>query len=461
MKECSHCTTEVYPETRGTLETVSLEVSSHHPLLQLKRALPWGALCEVMSRHWQEAGKNVERRPGLPWDVSLYVPLVVLMLIKNFDARRMEAYLAENVVARVFIDRQADPTRQIRDHSNIARAYAALGQAGLDEVNQLVVQEAHRFGFVDAGILSSDTTAQELPIGYPNEPGILRGLAQRCGRALCQLKKRGVGGLETALAQVQTVLRSVKEHHLFTQGKAEKREVLTRILREVGQLMVETRPVLARWAQSPDRVIQNATATLASRHDVIKALIGQIVQWVTTGVVAKDKIIHVGIPQARAIVRNKAGKKVEFGLAYLISRLGGGYLFGTRIEANADEKTMPLQALVGYRRIFGPEATPELVVYDRGGDATRTREQLAQAGVKQIGIQPKGQRAWQVAEAVRDQVRSERGQTEGIIGTLKSDKYKFNKPKERLWQTLEMAGPKSILSFNLNKLMRDIADLRS
>ncbi len=77
--------------------------------------------------------------------------------------------------------------------------------------------------------------------------------------------------------------------------------------------MVETRPVLERWAQSPDRVIQNATATLASMHDVIKALIGQIVQWVTTGVVAKDKIIHVGIPQARAIVRNKAGKKVEFG----------------------------------------------------------------------------------------------------------------------------------------------------
>jgi len=461
MKDGSHCTTEVCPETRGTLETVSIEVSSTHPLLQLQRALPWVALFEVMSRHWREAGKNVEGRPGLPWEVSLYVPLVVLMLIKNFDSRRMEAYLAENVVARVCIDQQAEATRQIRDHSNLARASAALGQAGLEEVNQLVVQEAQRFGFVDAGVLSSDTTAQELPIGYPNEPGILRGLAQRCGRALRQLKKRGVWGLDTALAQVQTVLRSVKEPHLFTQGKAAKREVLTRILREVGQLMVETRPVLARWAQSPDRVIQNATATLASMHDVIKLLIGQLVPWVTTGGVAKDKIIHVGIPQARAIVRNKAGKKVEFGLAYLISRLGGGYLFGTRIEANADEKTMPLQALAGYRKIFGPEATPELVVYDRGGDATRTREQLAQAGVKQIGMQPKGQRAWHVAEAVRDQVRSERGQTEGIIGTLKSDKYKFNKPKERLWQTLEMAGPKSILSFNLNKLMRDIVDLRS
>ena len=61
-----------------------------------------------------------------------------------------------------------------------------------------------------------------------------------------------------------------------------------------------------------------------------------------------------------------------------------------------------------------------------------------------------------MAEAIRETVRSERGKTEGIIGTLKTDKYGFNKPKERLWQTLEMAGPRSILSFNLNKFMRDV-----
>ncbi len=88
-----------------------------------------------------------------------------------------------------------------------------------------------------------------------------------------------------------------------------------------------------------------------------------------------------------------------------------------------------------------------------------TRKQLASAGVKQIGIQPKGQRAWQVAGAVREEVRSERGKTEGVIGTLKSGKYKFNNPKERRWQTLEMAGPRSILSFNLNKFMRDVEEL--
>jgi hypothetical protein len=456
MKERGHCTSGVGPDATANGEIVSISVDDNHRLLQLKRALPWEALFEIMMRHWQRAGKNTDGRPGLPWDVSLYVPLVVLMLVKNLNARDMEAYLAENVVARVFIGRQADPTPQIRDHSNIARAYVALGKDGVDEVNAVILHVATGLGFADTRILSADTTAQELPIGYPNEPGILRGVAQRCGRALAKLQTRAVLGADTALAQVQTILRTVKEHHLFAKGQEEKRQLLTRLLTEVGQLVVQTRLLVKGLGEHRDRVTHNAITTLTTMHAVAKQLIPQIVQWITTGVVAKGKIVHAGVTQARAIVRNKAGKKVEFGLPYLLSRLGGGYVFGTLIRGSVDESKMPLQALAGYRAIFGAQATPALVVYDRGGYATATVRALAHEGVKEIGIQPKGQGPWHVAEAVRETVRSERGKTEGIIGTLKTDKYGFNKPKERLWQTLEMAGPRSVLSFNLNKLMRDV-----
>lgn len=456
MKEHDHCTPDVYAGATANGQIVQVYVDHNHPLLQLKRALPWAALCEVMTRRWAAAGKNIDGRPGLPWDVALYVPLVVLMLVKNLNARDMEAYLAENVVARVFIGRQDNPRPQIRDHSNIARAYAALGKDGVEEINTLILHVARACGFADVSILSSDTTAQELPIGYPNEPGILRGLAQRCGRALGKLKTRAVVGVDTALVQVQTILRTVKEHHLFAKSRAAKRQVLTRLLTEVGQLVVQTRRLVTGLGERRDRVTHNALTTLTTMHEVAKRLIPQIVQWITTGVVAKGKIVHAGVTQARAIVRNKAGKQVEFGLPYLLSRLGGGYIFGTLIRGSVDESKMPLQALAGYREIFGAHATPTLMVYDRGGYAAATLRALAKEGVKELGIQPKGHGVWHVAEAVRETVRSERGKTEGIIGTLKTDKYGFNKPKERLWQTLEMAGPQSILSYNLNKLMRDL-----
>ena len=122
MEEQGDWTSGVCPGASATGAMVSICVDPHQPLLQLKRALPWEALCAVMTRHWRQAGKNTDGRPGLAWDVALYVPLVVLMLVKHLHARDMEAYVAENVVARVFIGRQDDPRPQMRDHANIARA---------------------------------------------------------------------------------------------------------------------------------------------------------------------------------------------------------------------------------------------------------------------------------------------------------------------------------------------------
>ena len=193
------------------------------------------------------------------------------------------------------------------------------------------------------------------------------------------------------------------------------------MLTEVGQWVVQTRLLVQGLGARRDRVTQHALTTLQTRHEVAKRLIPQIVQWITTGVVAKGTMVHVGVTQARALVRHKAGKEVEFGLPYLLSRLGGGYIFGTMIRGVVDESKMPVQALAGYRAIFGAQATPAWLVYDRGGYATATVRALAQEGVKEIGIQPKGPGAWHVAEAVRETVRSERGKTEGIIGTLKTD----------------------------------------
>ena len=53
--------------------------------------LPWEALVTIMTGRWQAAGKNIEGRPGRCWDVSLYGPLVVLMVLKNLKPRDMEA----------------------------------------------------------------------------------------------------------------------------------------------------------------------------------------------------------------------------------------------------------------------------------------------------------------------------------------------------------------------------------
>ena len=441
------------------VERVVMIVPHEHPLLKLKRALRWEAIEQVMVTAWYQAGKNLDKSPGRPWPVALYLPLLVLMILKRFDSREMEAYLAENAVARVFVGQQENLQMQLRDHASIARALAALGPDGAQQLNQLIVSEAARLGFADVSVLSADTTAQELPLGYPHEAGILKGVAQRCLRALIQLKKRGISAVDTAITQSKQVLKTVKHYHLFAKDKSEKSEVLKQLMVQSEQLIRHTTALVEQLGHSSERITKSACQQLSDMKRVIDTLIPQISYWLKTGYVAAGKILHPGITQAKAMVRNKAGKKVEFGLPYLINRLGGGYVFGKLLDKVPNETKMPLESLNGYREIFGPCATPELMIYDRGGFSATTIKKLKQQGVTQIGIQPKGQAEWLVAEEVQKMVMSERGKTEGTIGTLKSEKYGFNKPKQRKWQPLQAAGQHSMLSLNLNKLMRDLLNV--
>jgi len=442
------------PEEKEQL--VSIYVKNNHPLLKLKAALPWDEIEIVMERRWRAAGKNVDGGRGKKLDVKLFVAIMVLMILKQLNSRQMEDYLAENVVARVFISRQGQMEAQIRDHSNIARVEAALGATGKEEVNSIIVRYSAKLGFSDPRILSSDTTAQELPIGYPNEPGILDGIAQRCLRAFGKLKKAGTRVSSKTIETVQTIAKLTKEHHLFAKTKEAKEKILKKMIGQINKLMKLSKEIIDSIGPRAKSSKQKAAQRLREMCDVTKQLIPQIKYWLNTGKVASGKILHSGITQARSIVRNKSGKKVEFGFKYLINRIGGGYLFGAMLVEGQHETKMPLLALSAYRKIFGAQATPRLQIYDRGGYAKKTIEKLALAGVKKIGVQPKGKAPWLVSGQDRQTVRSERGKTEGSIGTLKSPKYGFNLPRQRSQQTIQAAGQSSILSLNLNTFLRDV-----
>lgn len=433
---------------------VSIFVGDDHPLLRLKAALDWAAIEAEMSRHWRAGGKNVDGGPGRPWPVSLYAPLLVLMWFKTYSSRHMEEYISESVVARRFLELADGELAQVRDHSAIARAEAALGAEGKAAVNILVLKTAEELAFTDRKTLSADTTVQEPAIGYPNEPGILKGWAERIERALKQLKGRGVRAAQAGLAQAKEIYRRVKHHHLFAKTKAEKQQVLTELIAHSAVLSELAQAISQQVSARCGRVKRRAAATLTDLVEIGATLLPQIQQWLKTGKVATEKILHAGISAARAIPKGRG--RVKFGMKWLINRLAGGYLFGERVAARADENKMPEEALRAYRQVFGEKATPKLLVYDRGASLAGVAGKLQKAGVKQVGIPPRGQGAWLVGKQVQKKVKSERGKTEGSIGRLKRTKYGFSHRQERSLATQDGAGQRAIVSANLNTLLRDL-----
>lgn len=441
-------------EVNGTL--VSIFVPDHHPLLRLKRALDWNAITAGMIKHWRSSGKNVCGGRGLPWPVQLYVPLLVLMWVESLHSRQMEKYISESVVARRFLDLTSQPGMWVRHHSNIARAEAALGAEGKAEVNALIIKTACELGFTNREILSSDTTVQEPAIGYPNEPTILKGWAERIERSMKKLKKRGVKIAVEAIEKARQIYKSVKQYHLFSRTREEKKKVLKKIVEQSEELKALAKEVISQVSHRCGEIKQKVAGRLKRMVEVAEVLVVQIKSWMRSGKAATEKIIHVGITKARAIVKRKG--VVKFGMKWLISRLKGGYVFGKRVEARADENQMPEESLKDYREVMGEKATPKMVVYDRGASVGVVGPKLKKEGVKRVGIPPRGDGQWQVGEKDQKVVKSERGKTEGSIGRLKSRKYWFSHRQERSVKTQDGAGQRAIVSANLNTLMRDLVE---
>jgi hypothetical protein len=122
--------------------------------------------------------------------------------------------------------------------------------------------------------------------------------------------------------------------------------------------MGECRKIMVRAGQVTDRGVRSGIEKWEQMAAFCAVVLPKILHWLATGTVAAGKWLHVGIPETRAIVKNKAGKGTEFGFKWLINWIGGGYIFGKRVAAQADEHKMPLEAVKEYRGVFGPRPRP-------------------------------------------------------------------------------------------------------
>ena len=160
-------------------------------------------------------------------------------------------------------------------------------------------------------------------------------------------------------------------------------------------------------------------------------MLKQIRYWIKTGFHKPGKIVSLWEQQARAIVRNKAAKSVEFGRRWIVTRLTKGYIIGTvckKLGSDADTSIMQ-EVLEHFKMMMGK--LPKLSVYDRGGDGTKNHKTLEQNHIRN-GIFRKGRDTLPgLGRNTVLKVRRERALSEAVIATIKNPRYGFNKPRAK------------------------------
>jgi hypothetical protein len=340
-----------------------------------------------------------------------------------------------------------------------------LGEDGIKLINERVVQWAVEEKLADPKVMVADTTAQEAPIPYPNEVRLMATFVSAIAAASKSVGTALKGFVQRASGWFQTAKKKLREFRLFAKNKAKavRLRLMSGMANLVEKVQDELAPVIDAVSRQKVRLTKYrkvAWAKVQHLHRTMRTLLPQIRYWIKTGWVAANKIVSLQMPEIYSIVRGKVGKTVEFGLSWGITRLRGGFLLATLAKDRTElvDARFAVRAVEDHIGLFGKP--PTSYAYDRAGWSVQNVETLQKLGVSHVGLAPQGQAPWQVRGKIKDKLVSERSQVEGGIGTIKARKYGFNRPAARSAAAMGVCGQRSVLGFNLNKMMNGLADRR-
>lgn len=425
-------------------------IRDKHELVLLTDAMPWS---EIIESAMNIRASRVKGNSGPEPHYRELLGAVTLMAVRSITYRQAEDLIAHYAPAR-YLCGLMDSTWQ-PDHITIFEFTQMLGPEGMDVLNKTALLHAQSVGVLDPSRMMSDTTAQEAMIPYPNEVGLMKRFTDLVSRNA----KKASGKFALVKGKAREIASKMKglvrRSHLFAKTKEAKRKVGKKIYHTTMELHELLKECVSRGYGGRTK----AALELARLSEVMDRLLPQILFFLETGFVAAKKVIHLQAPELYAIVRGKAGKSVEFGLKWGINRIDGFVLgFLMNEGEHVSDQRFCIQAIKEHSALFGE--APKAFGFDRGGYSSINIKKAKNLGVKDIGIAPTGKTAWAVSEGKAEKIRRERAQVEGSIGTLKSRKYGFNKPDAKTMRSMQTYGHRSILGFNVMKMVRELADLQ-
>lgn len=430
----------------GTTLKMDVLVPQGNRYRVLAEKLPWRELGEVANRY---RAKQVDIRNGRPLNLRLHLGAMIAQSMNRWTDRETEEMVAQHAGVRLLC--ALEFSSETTDHTSIETFRNQLTVEGVEAINRLVVKVAVGAGFTGSGLCSSDTTAQESPIAYPTEVGHMKNIAAKLVGIGKKIRKKLSGKLGELAKEVQHTFTKIR---LFTRGKGKK------AVAGKKRLSQELQRTVSRMRRMVQEKVRRLKGEARDRYqevlDFYGQMLSQIRHWMKTGFHKPGKVVSLWEREARAIVRKKAVKAVEFGRRWIITRLEKGYIIGTpcrKLGGDADTAIMP-EVLEHFERMMGE--LPEMAVYDRGGDGPKNHQILAKKGIRHNAIFRKGKESLPgLGRNTVLKARRERALSEAAIAVIKHPRYGFNKPRAKSSEGCLLKGQAAILGANLTHLARD------
>ena len=314
-------------------------------------------------------------RPGTP--AGIYLRMMYLKFRWGLSYEEVEIEVRERLPWRYFCHLSLMDT--VPDATTLIKLNQRFGQERVTNLNKQLVGHLVKHRAIKPRRIRIDSTTLEAHIAYHTDIGILhqavRTLSRRA-RSLGQKIVSHVRATKKALARWGASSKA-KPKERKSQGK--------KILKKVAQLATDT---LAQSRQALEQVSATAPTPLRQEFSQTIELTAKLIEQTQDKLAGRripERIVSFFDPEARAIVKGKLDKPVEFGRTLQLVQDASGVIVHYEIHrGNPSDKTELISLVRQTKKVL--KQAPRELATDRGYYSSENLNKLSRLGVRRVGI---------------------------------------------------------------------------
>ena len=259
---------------------------------------------EQLLKPFDEVFDESMGRPGTP--VGLYLRMMYLKFRWGLSYEEVEQEVRERLPWRYFCHLSLMDT--VPDATTLIKLNGRFGEERVDQLNQQVVGHLVKQRAIKARRIRIDSTTLEAHITYPTDIGILHQAVRTLSRTASSLGQK-------ITSHVRATKRALARWGQSSKAKPKQRKAQgKKVLKKVTQLATDT---LEHSRQAFEKLSKSAPAPLKEKFraqiGLAKELLEQTEKKLAGQRSIRERIVSFFDPHARAIVKGKLDKPVEFG----------------------------------------------------------------------------------------------------------------------------------------------------
>jgi hypothetical protein len=428
----------------------------------LAELVPWDEFEEEYAQGFSQEGMGA---PAKPFRMALGAELIKCKL--NITDEEVVQQIRENHYMQYFIGMEGYRDEAPFDASMMTHFRGRLGQELINRVNERVIEREHKKkelkrteqngseeeAVKNKGKLLLDTTCAPQDIRHPTDISLLNEVREKTEKVIDKLHAAyGKPGKKP-----RTYRRKARSDYLSMAKKRRKgKKVLRKSIRkQLGYIR--------RNFKSIEKQVASAGETSLSARDMRTLEVCREVfrqqdsMYERRSHKVENRIVSIGQPHVRPIVRGKTAADIEFGSKLLLSVVGGYARIENLSWENFDDGRLLKPSIESYKMRYG--YYPESVHVDAAFRTRDNRKYCTGLGIRMSGPLSGRPSKKQVTKSLAER-RQEAADTrdripiEGKFGNCKR-KYGLDRIFAKRMDTSECEIAVCILLLNLEKLNRE------